>query len=73
MHGRDVFIKAYTKNLANRLLNKTFISKDAELLMLQKLKVECGHNTVNKLASMFNDINLSKDLIDEFKGTQQAQ
>lgn len=73
LHGRDVFIKAYTKNLANRLLNKTFISKDAELLMLQKLKVECGHNTVNKLASMFNDINLSKDLIDEFKNTQQAK
>ena len=67
LHGRDVFIKAYTKHLANRLLNKTFISKDAELLMLSKLKVECGHNTVNKLASMFNDINLSKDLIDEFK------
>jgi hypothetical protein len=22
---------------------------------------------------MFNDINISKDLIDEFKGTQQAQ
>jgi hypothetical protein len=40
--------------------------------MLSKLKVECGHNTVNKLASMFNDINLSKDLIDEFKKTQQA-
>ena len=56
--------------MANRLLNKTFISKDAELLMLQKLKVECGHNTVNKLASMFNDINLSKDLIDDFKKTQ---
>jgi hypothetical protein len=48
-------------------LNKTFLSKDAEELMLQKLRVECGHNTVNKLASMFNDITLSKTIMEEFK------
>lgn len=70
LHSRDMFIKAYTKYLSIRLLNKTFLSKDAEELMLQKLKVECGHNTVNKLASMFNDINISKDLMNEFKQTQ---
>ena len=73
LHGRDVFIKAYTKNLANRLLNKTMVSQDAEQLMLQKLKVECGHNTVNKLASMFNDINLSKELTNDFLKTAQAR
>jgi cullin 3 len=67
LHGRDVFIKAYTKYLASRLLNKTFLSKDAEELMLQKLKVECGHNTVNKISQMFTDINLSKDLMAEYK------
>jgi hypothetical protein len=52
------------------LLNKIFLSKDAEELMLQKLKVECGHNTVNKLAQMFNDINISRDLMNEFRATQ---
>lgn len=67
LHGRDEFIKAYTKFLASRLLNKTFLSRDAEELMLQKLKVECGHNTVNKLSQMFTDINLSKDLMEDFK------
>ena len=41
--------------------------------MLQRLKVECGHNTVNKLASMFKDIALSKDLMAEFKDTPQAR
>ena len=70
LHGRDIFIRSYTKHLASRLLNKTFLSKDAEELMLQKLRVECGHNTVNKLASMFNDINLSKQIMEEFKGHQ---
>ena len=70
LHSRDIFITAYTNYLAIRLLNKIFLSKDAEELMLQKLKVECGHNTVNKLAQMFNDINISRDLMNEFRGTQ---
>lgn len=67
LHGRDVFIKAYTKFLASRLLNKTYLSQEAEELMLQKLKVECGHNTVNKLSQMFTDMTLSKDLMVQFK------
>jgi len=53
--------------LASRLLNKSFLSREAEELMLQKLKVECGHNTVNKISQMFTDINLSKDLMSAFK------
>jgi cullin 3 len=43
LHGRDVFLKSYTKHLSSRLLNKAYLSEDAEQLMLQKLKVECGH------------------------------
>jgi len=35
--------------------------------MLQKLKVECGHNTVNKISQMFTDMTLSKGLMKEFK------
>ena len=70
LHGRDIFIKEYTKHLASRLLNKTSLSHDAEELMLQKLRVECGHNTVNKLASMFNDMNLSKTIMKDFKDHQ---
>lgn len=41
--------------------------------MLQKLKVECGHNTVNKLSQMFTDMNLSKNLMEEFRKTPQAK
>jgi cullin 3 len=63
LHGRDVFIKAYTKHLSSRLLNKSSLSVDSEQMMLQKLKVECGHNTVNKLSQMFTDMNVSKDLM----------
>lgn len=56
LHGRDIFIKQYTKFLSNRLLNKTSISREAEESMLNKLKVECGLNTVNKMSQMFTDI-----------------
>lgn len=73
LHGRDIFIKAYTKHLSSRLLNKTSVSKDAEELMLAKLKVECGHNTVNKLSQMFTDMTLSKGLMDEFRKTPGAK
>ena len=44
------------KFLASRLLNKTFLSQEAEEIMLSKLKVECGHNTTNKMSQMFTDL-----------------
>jgi hypothetical protein len=76
LHSRDVFVKSYSKHLANRLLNKTSISDDAEQLMLSKLKVECGLQTVNKMSHMFTDMQLSKQLMGEFKtmnkGTEVA-
>ena len=49
LHGRDTYMKAYVKFLAARLLNKTMLSMEAEEMMLQKLKVECGLNHVNKM------------------------
>lgn len=56
LHGRDSFLKQYAKELASRLLNKTSISWDYEELFIQKLKVECGANQVNKMTQMFKDI-----------------
>lgn len=73
LHGRDVFIKSYTKYLSSRLLNKSYLSLDAETSMLQKLKVECGHNTVNRISQMFTDMTLSKDLMKEFKASASAR
>lgn len=35
--------------------------------MISKLKVECGFNTVSKLQRMFNDMDLSKDTMKDFK------
>jgi len=67
LHGRDIFIKAYSENLAKRLLNKTSVSQEAEELMLQKFKVECGLNIVNNMTTMFKDMENSKIMQNEFK------
>ena len=44
LHGRDTFLKQFSKELGARLLNKTSISWDYEEQFIQKLKVECGAN-----------------------------
>ena len=61
LHGRDTFLKQYAKELASRLLNKSSISWEYEEYFIQKLKVECGANQVNKMSQMFKDINLSRE------------
>jgi hypothetical protein len=37
LNGRDEFITAYSKLLASRLLDKTSVSDEAEVKMIQKL------------------------------------
>lgn len=56
LNGRDTFILAYSNLLAMRLINKSTLSNKAEELMIKKLQVECGHNTVNKIKTMFEDM-----------------
>lgn len=67
LHNRDVFIKAYTKHQAARLLNKTSLNTDAEQSMISKLKIESGFNTIQKLSRMFTDMELSKTTMDDFR------
>lgn len=62
LHGRDEYIKAYQQFLMGRLLNKTSVSQEAEELMIKKLSVECGINSVNKMTQMFKDMQLSKEM-----------
>lgn len=68
---RDVFQKFYGKNLARRLVHGNSVSDDAELSMLTKLKEACGHDYTSGLQRMFQDVNISKELNEEFKETLQ--
>jgi len=41
--------------------------------MISKLKTECGANFTSKLEGMFKDIDLSKDIVTEFKQTKEYE
>ena len=64
---KDVFARQYSRHLANRLVNGSSVSDDAEQSMIEKLKGTCGFEYTNKFQKMFTDVNLSKKLSEEFK------
>ncbi|KAI6654601.1 Cullin-2-like [Oopsacas minuta] len=65
--GKDIFLRFYSRNLANRLINSTYISQDSEENMIQKLKACCGYSYTNKLQRMLQDIRISEDLRIKFQ------
>jgi cullin 1 len=67
IEDKDVFQKFYSKMLAKRLVQSMSASDDAEASMITKLKQACGFEYTSKLQRMFQDIGLSKDLIDQFR------
>uniref|UniRef100_A0A6B2KYG7 Cullin-4 n=1 Tax=Arcella intermedia TaxID=1963864 RepID=A0A6B2KYG7_9EUKA len=71
INGKDVFEAFYKKDLAKRLLLGKSTSVDGEKAMISKLKTECGANFTSKLEGMFKDIDLSKDIVNEFKQTPE--
>jgi hypothetical protein len=56
----------YLNKLAQRLLDKSYQSKEAEEQMLNKLKIEHGLKEVNRMSQMFKDIGLSAELKADF-------
>ncbi|XP_028416649.1 cullin-4A-like [Dendronephthya gigantea] len=73
IQGKDVFEAFYKKDLAKRLLVGKSASVDAEKSMLSKLKQECGASFTSKLEGMFRDMELSKDVLIQFKQYLQHQ
>ncbi|XP_010894682.2 cullin-4B isoform X1 [Esox lucius] len=73
IYGKDVFEAFYKKDLAKRLLVGKSASVDAEKSMLSKLKHECGAAFTSKLEGMFKDMELSKDIMVQFKQYIQCQ
>jgi len=73
---KDVFERDYQLFLATRLLAGLCESEHSEKSMIAKLKTECGYQWTNKLEGMFKDVQLSKELMEKFKGqydTSQAE
>eukprot|EP00954_Amorphochlora_amoebiformis_P024817 1369001-Amorphochlora_amoeboformis.AAC.1 len=40
-------------------------------MMISKLKAECGHQFTSRLEGMFNDIKISRDMMNDFKNQRQ--
>merc|ERR1719421_2237130 len=72
LKDKDVFLDFYKRALSKRLLNKLSVSNDAEDAFLSKLKVECGQQAIQKLASMFTDMALSDQLQEEYNKLSHA-
>jgi len=70
---KDVFERDYQLYLANRLLNGLCESEHSEKAMIAKLKGECGYQWTNKLEGMFKDVQLSKDLMAEFRKAEMQR
>eukprot|EP00916_Digyalum_oweni_P002115 GHVL01003944.1.p1 GENE.GHVL01003944.1~~GHVL01003944.1.p1 ORF type:complete len:732 (-),score=100.48 GHVL01003944.1:1221-3416(-) len=64
---KDVFLEVYKERLSKRLLNQLSISDDAEELVIAKLKVETGQQSVSKLMSLFQSVATSAVLQEEFQ------
>lgn len=64
---KDTFEKYYKTHLAKRLLSGRSASDDDEKLFLSKLKAEFGYQFTAKLEGMFKDMNLSSQLMGEWK------
>ncbi|KAH8081415.1 Cullin-domain-containing protein [Filobasidium floriforme] len=63
---RDIFMRFYSRRLADRLLRGTSMSEEAEGSMISKLKDQCGYDYVTKLQKMLTDVSLSKELTESF-------
>ncbi|EDV28327.1 uncharacterized protein TRIADDRAFT_37264 [Trichoplax adhaerens] len=67
IEDKDVFQKFYARMLAKRLVNQNSASDNAESAMISKLKEACGYEYTSKLQRMFQDMELSKGLNEDFR------
>lgn len=65
LQGKDEFEVLYKRDLAKRLL-LNITNKNAEMIMLTKMKTECGAGYTGKLEGMVKDIERSDGLMNEF-------
>ncbi|KAG2216875.1 hypothetical protein INT45_009406 [Circinella minor] len=71
LQGKDAFEAFYKRFLSKRLLLSKSASNDLEKSVLSRLKTECGSGFTKNLEAMFKDIEVSTDLNNEFKSSEQ--
>ncbi|KAA6389213.1 MAG: putative ubiquitin-protein ligase, cullin 4 [Streblomastix strix] len=71
--GKDVFETFYKLNLAKRLCYQESSSSELERSLLLRLRSECGENFTQNLETMFNDVEVSSNIIEQFKSSEEFQ
>ncbi|KAL9183407.1 hypothetical protein ACHAXT_005194 [Thalassiosira profunda] len=69
---KDVFEAYYKNHLAKRLLGNKSGSEEAERAMVSLLKAECGYQFTSKLEGMFNDMRISKETAERYRGHKKG-
>lgn len=64
---RDMFERYYQKHLARRLLQGKSDSQDVEKEMISRMKQEVGNHFTTKFEGMFKDIELSRDMTENYR------
>lgn len=68
LNEKDVFERYYKLHLTKRLLHARTASSDAERSFISKMKTECGYLYTSKMEVMFNDMKVSEETTESFKG-----
>jgi cullin 1 len=64
---KDIFADIYRHHMAKRLLSQRSASNDTEMLMIAKLKLQCGTNFTSKLEGMLTDLAVGMNRGNEFE------
>ncbi|KAL0073294.1 Cullin [Phycomyces blakesleeanus] len=66
LQSKDIFEALYKRDLAKRL-SLDVMNRNAEKLMLAKMKKECGVAYTSKMEGMLNDLKISDELMHDFR------
>ncbi|KAJ2751648.1 ubiquitin ligase (cullin) of SCF, partial [Coemansia nantahalensis] len=72
LKDQDMFQAAYWRFFARRLINEQSVSSHGEETMISKLKEVIGVDFKTKLACMFSDIAVSRDMTEQFRDPGRA-
>lgn len=67
VQDKDIFESYYKTYLTKRLMGGKSVSEEIEKQVVSKLKSEYGYQFTSKLERMFNDMNISRSTMEEFK------
>jgi len=73
LSAKDAFEAFFKKDLAKRLLLQRSTSEDAERMMLERLRDECGGGYTSKIEGMVRDIDLSKSVLADFSSNPDVR